>query len=473
MVASKVRCLDILKQCHPSVDTTKVLAGLFTIFAGINICCAIVLVCNTDEDGLSAIGHEWSAGDFHESTVDCLYLAILQALLLAVVCMLAVLRGRWIKKLESVRSCSCCQVCYPSALLGSVCLGMRAGSRPRKYSMLSTAENSLNGSDDDGDDDDAMSMRRLDKPLMVEDPFLEFPSGPTILEGFESEKPGHKCISDKEGARVHMQKSLDFERNVWLGTLFAISTASQVYLGLKCVSFAFDNEGRDGVLMGLGVLWINILIWILREIVIDCLSLDGELFSDLHPHKLHLQGEAEGIVCDGCHQPTKAGDWMYRCKLCDFDICSRCFARRDKLTFECQIRGDKGVRPEASLSIGEYFMRAVGLAKSEWKALTVAVLSLCAFTGFSLWTPTLQGSILNAVVDLDKSNFYASMKLYLMAAVFAGLLGGLQEFCFKYVGSSIGWSLRKRLFNSIIMQDMAFFDGGSTGKLYMSVHKLA
>ena len=34
----------------------------------------------------------------------------------------------------------------------------------------------------------------------------------------------------------------------------------------------------------------------------------------------------------------------YRCKLCDFDMCLRCFAKKDKLTMEGVLRGDKGVR---------------------------------------------------------------------------------------------------------------------------------
>jgi hypothetical protein len=39
-------------------------------------------------------------------------------------------------------------------------------------------------------------------------------------------------------------------KSYWLGLLFITSTAIQVYLGLKCISFDFKNEGKEGPLMG-------------------------------------------------------------------------------------------------------------------------------------------------------------------------------------------------------------------------------
>jgi hypothetical protein len=80
------------------------------------------------------------------------------------------------------------------------------------------------------------------------------------------------------------------------------SELRQIYVGLKCISFNFTSETNKadpythlssgdpmksliGALMGLAVLWANILSWSLRELVSKGYRQDGELISALHPHR--------------------------------------------------------------------------------------------------------------------------------------------------------------------------------------------
>ena len=78
-------------------------------------------------------------------------------------------------------------------------------------------------------------------------------------------------------------------QNAWLAVLFTLSVASQVYVGLKCISFNYPTDhhrkAQLGALIGLGVLWANGLSWALREIISKGYSQDGVMVTTLHPHR--------------------------------------------------------------------------------------------------------------------------------------------------------------------------------------------
>jgi hypothetical protein len=87
----------------------------------------------------------------------------------------------------------------------------------------------------------------------------------------------------------------------------------QIYIGLKCISFNFTAErnksdphirlspgdpmkGLVGALMGLAVLWANILSWSLRELVSKGYRQDGELVPALHPHRCLPQSHDRDLI---------------------------------------------------------------------------------------------------------------------------------------------------------------------------------
>lgn len=59
----------------------------------------------------------------------------------------------------------------------------------------------------------------------------------------------------------------------------------QVYTGVKCVKFRFDRELAEGVLMGIGVVWLNGLVWALTQLVGEATMEEGTLEPSLHPHR--------------------------------------------------------------------------------------------------------------------------------------------------------------------------------------------
>ncbi len=59
----------------------------------------------------------------------------------------------------------------------------------------------------------------------------------------------------------------------------------QVYTGVKCVKFRFDRELPEGILMGIGVVWLNALVWALTQLVGEATMEEGSLEPSLHPHR--------------------------------------------------------------------------------------------------------------------------------------------------------------------------------------------
>ena len=108
----------------------------------------------------------------------------------------------------------------------------------------------------------------------------------------------------------------------------------------------------------------------------------------------------------------------------------KCFAKRDSLTLEGQLRGDKGVKVDKSTGDGDnsaqekYFYRALLLVRSEWKMFAMA--SACLVVGqlLALWSPSYQGKILDSVVHADTSTFNHVVVMYLAISVTSGAFQG-------------------------------------------------
>ena len=108
----------------------------------------------------------------------------------------------------------------------------------------------------------------------------------------------------------------------------------------------------------------------------------------------------------------------------------KCFAKRDSLTLEGQLRGDKGVKQDKTTGDGDnsaqekYFYRALLLVRSEWKMFTAAIACLVVGQLLALWSPSYQGKILDSVVHADTVTFNHVVLMYLAISATSGLFQG-------------------------------------------------
>jgi len=65
---------------------------------------------------------------------------------------------------------------------------------------------------------------------------------------------------------LQRHKALQLRQNFVSGALLFVSSGLQLFVGIKCIGFKFTDEATQGWLMGLGVLWINIMSWSVSEV---------------------------------------------------------------------------------------------------------------------------------------------------------------------------------------------------------------
>ena len=151
--------------------------------------------------------------------------------------------------------------------------------------------------------------------------------------------------------------------------------------------------------------------------------------------------------------------------MCDFDCCAKCFRRRDKVRGENQLRGDRGAKHEMEISSSAYMVRALKLARPHALLISVALVCLLVTSAAAIILPNFQGSIIDAVIRQDHEAFKRDVTLYILISVGLGFFGGIRALAFNIVGSHVANDVRNKLFKAIIVQDIVYFDGVSTGEL--------
>ena len=276
------------------------------------------------------------------------------------------------------------------------------------------------------------------------------------------------------------------KKNVAVGCLFLVSSSTQIYLGIKVIKFTghWDDGGEaahavmtlQGTLFFICVLLINAEAFVANRLVNVLCAEEGFLVPEFHQHRLFFT-KVDGHVCDMCHNSSQN---MYRCDVCDFDSCPACFNKKDKCTSEGIMRGDKGVRDVLDVGRFEYLMRGVRLIRPHLLLFLFALLCLMGQSIASLVVPHFQGQIFDRIIEAhhvctddpsspdchhEQAGFYTLMLYFIGLSLGMGCLQALRALSFQIVARRIGIWVRTRLFNTMMRQDIAFFDGMRTGDL--------
>ena len=192
------------------------------------------------------------------------------------------------------------------------------------------------------------------------------------------------------------KKAADVNKNLTIAAIFAISTASQVFVGIKCISF--DGTWHDsksamtlqGALLASCVVLINAQAWLAKRVVHALTAEEGFLVPEFHQHRLFFHANMPNHYCDMCRAPSTH---MYRCEVCDFDACPACFNKKDKATGEGVMRGDKGVRDVLEIGRVAYLMRGMRLVAPHLPLLLLALSSLLANSVINVFLPNFQARV--------------------------------------------------------------------------------
>jgi ABC-type multidrug transport system fused ATPase/permease subunit len=259
-----------------------------------------------------------------------------------------------------------------------------------------------------------------------------------------------------------IEKRCNFRRNTTLMLFFLFNTMLQVYVGVKCVSFGFKDATLQGLLMASSIFLMNLAGSLMKKVAIEQTKEEGHLVPEFHPHRLYFD---DNLVCHWCDLCRTKCPSAYRCKLCDFDACVKCFERKDRTFGESVLRGDKGIKKEENVTGARYIGQAWSLAKPQSRLLIIAFTCLTINSAASLMLPNYQGKILDFVVLNDRASFASHVMIYLGLSIILGLFGAVRSLCFNIIGRRIANTIREKLFKKMIIQDIAFFDGYHTGNL--------
>ena len=315
---------------------------------------------------------------------------------------------------------------------------------------------------------------RLTEPLLTESE-SSAPAGSLPRESPEGSSWRQKCSSIMQPQRI---------KHLVLLCLFATCTVYQVYAGVRVANFE-DSTAAITPLLCLTVLWINAQAYVFRTLLVEMTREDGIFLPpQIHRHPVYFEnGRGLSIHwCDLCHkriggerpEERREGSGnndteVYRCSLCDFDVCVKCARRNDAATVgENVLRGDRGVRTEASLSTASYFKRSMQVAGQELPLLLVSFLLLAASSLSRLALPHFQGNIIGKVVpdsdgNFDKAGFKHYIQLYIVVMVVQGAVSTLYSAIFTLVSRRLKFNIRNALLEKILAQDVAYFDGTETG----------
>mmetsp|Transcript_2129 Transcript_2129/g.3141 ORF Transcript_2129/g.3141 Transcript_2129/m.3141 type:complete len:954 (+) Transcript_2129:131-2992(+) len=287
---------------------------------------------------------------------------------------------------------------------------------------------------------------------------------------------------------LHGCTKIDAEkyRTIMQVLLFVTSTFYQVYAGLG-VAIAPQNGGDDHsttldvVILSLAcltVFWVNAEAYVFRTLLAE-ITRDAGLFlpPEIHRHPVYFvssRGLAGRVFCDLCSQRIKQkceGGGCYRCALCDFNMCLPCSKRNDAaIVGENMMRSDQGVRAQTSLSDSGYIQRSFKMARQELPLLLLSLVLMAASSVSSLLLPHYQGHIIDKVIpdeagNYDKVGFLKYIHIYIFVMLAKGALSTLKSAIFTLVSRRLKFNIRNKLFEKILAQDVAYFDGTESGRL--------
>lgn len=112
------------------------------------------------------------------------------------------------------------------------------------------------------------------------------------------------------------------------------------------------------------------------------------------------------------------------------------------------------------------FARVTGLARSEWKRLSLGTLALLIATGTTLAAPMWVGDLVDGVTQTgDRDQLNRAVLGLLALFVVSGIAAAARSYWFTVAGERIVFQLRSQLFDALVYRSIAFFDQRRTGEL--------
>ncbi|BFI16174.1 protein MpABC65 [Marchantia polymorpha subsp. ruderalis] len=238
------------------------------------------------------------------------------------------------------------------------------------------------------------------------------------------------------------------KKDIVLFVVFLLCTGFQAYVGAKCVGFYFDTTHR---LWGVkGEVWQSVLMgtqvaWILCE-----------------SRYVHLVVDARRILSRALYLRNRRKEKEQNAGATAFASSKPAPGLAQQ---EGTLRGDKGLKEETEVDQNRFLMRAISLAREEVCLIFCAFACLAVSSASGLLLPRFQGRILDHAINNDRPHFKTDIQLLIVFTIITGLFEATRNLCFTVVGKRVLKTLQDRLFMGVVRQDIAYFDGTTSGEL--------
>lgn len=269
-----------------------------------------------------------------------------------------------------------------------------------------------------------------------------------------------------------------------VGACFSAITIVSVYTGIQ-VTGLVSVDAKVATALCSTVFFMYVEFVMIKGIVTKLTSDEGMFLPQVHEHPLHYNGRVSFAFCSVCRQrigPLTEGYQAFECKTCDgdtgggkgggkgnsgFHLCLLCY-RKSRVSEDVQegvLRGDKGPKHTPDLTAWDYMMRTLKLTAPFKMNFVAALAFILISTLSSVLLPNQQGAIINSLVANNSEEFAKVLTRFVLLSVTAALFNSLMSLTVNIVARQISLSIRSDMFESLIKQDLAFFDGVMTGQL--------
>ena len=267
-----------------------------------------------------------------------------------------------------------------------------------------------------------------------------------------------------------------------------------LYLYIACCSFrvAIKVVSLDTsdfwssfwvVIQVLGLPIMQLEYVLVQSLILEKSSGEGILMPGMHEHMLYWKDmENKGFLkCSQCNEKVgerTGGFLVLSCRQCTpnrwgwggFQVCTSCY-RKNALKAGASgnasgggiLRGDKGPKTMPPLSVMQYIRRLSGQISSH--TLVIVLSAVCCSRFLDAYIPKALGDIISALTHQSEEDFNEKIAQYALLVVANAITSAAMGIAIQSLSTRLAANMSVRLFESLMSQDIAFYDNAMTGQM--------
>lgn len=316
-------------------------------------------------------------------------------------------------------------------------------------------------------------------------------SASTVQEDGDARAKQIDSMLEEQKAMLKSHQQGEVLRNIMLVVAYIYIVGCAMFTAVVVVRIDFDDDSAWVRAMAqlLCFATMNAEFALLKKIVLKATSGEPVHLKGVHEHALYWY-DAEGkgyVLCSMCNDKVgekTSGYTVLQCRTCQpnkwgyggFTVCTKCYRKHASKAVEANAndasassnigglrRGDRGPKPPLQLTPLGFCWRV--LKQLRMLTTLIALSSIVINQAVGAYVPKAQGDIVNALVAGSQENFNRGVIIFLACVVIRTLMSFGQSISVSYMMTELYTDMSKRLFGSILKQDIAFYDNAMTGQL--------